>query len=55
MTWQQRVKIAVGEARGLEYLHEKVNPQVIHRDIKFSNVLLFDDDVVKIGDLDLSK
>ncbi|KAF8083191.1 hypothetical protein N665_0789s0010 [Sinapis alba] len=54
MTWQQRVKIAVGAARGLEYLHEKVNPQVIHRDIKSSNVLLFDDDVAKIGDFDLS-
>ena len=40
MTWHQRVKIAVGAARGLEYLHEKVNPQVIHRDIKSSNVLL---------------
>lgn len=54
MTWHQRVKIAVGAARGLEYLHEKVNPQVIHRDIKSSNVLLFDDDVAKIGDFDLS-
>jgi pto-interacting protein 1 len=54
MTWQQRVKIAVGAARGLEYLHEKVSPQVIHRDIKSSNVLLFDDDVAKIGDFDLS-
>ncbi|KAG2314334.1 hypothetical protein Bca52824_017456 [Brassica carinata] len=54
MSWQQRVKIAVGAARGLEYLHEKVNPQVIHRDIKSSNVLLFDDDVAKIGDFDLS-
>ncbi|CAN8321185.1 unnamed protein product [Cochlearia groenlandica] len=54
MTWQQRVKIAVCAARGLEYLHEKVNPQVIHRDIKSSNVLLFDDDVAKVGDFDLS-
>ncbi|KAJ4868380.1 Protein kinase superfamily protein [Raphanus sativus] len=54
MTWQQRVKIAVGAARGLKYLHEKVNPQVNHRDIKSSNVLLFDDDVAKIGDFDLS-
>jgi pto-interacting protein 1 len=54
LSWHQRVKIAVGAARGLEYLHEKANPHVIHRDIKSSNVLLFDDDVAKIADFDLS-
>ncbi|CAL9218083.1 unnamed protein product [Arabidopsis halleri] len=53
LRWQQRVKIALGAARGLEYLHEKANPQVIHGDITSSNVLLFDDYVAKIGDLDL--
>ncbi|KAF1894108.1 hypothetical protein Lal_00004027 [Lupinus albus] len=54
LTWTQRVKIAVGAAKGLEYLHEKANPQIIHRDIKSSNVLIFDDDVAKIADFDLS-
>ncbi|OIW13447.1 hypothetical protein TanjilG_05337 [Lupinus angustifolius] len=54
LTWAQRVKIAVGAAKGLEYLHEKANPQIIHRDIKSSNVLIFDDDVAKIADFDLS-
>ncbi|CAH8343479.1 unnamed protein product [Eruca vesicaria subsp. sativa] len=54
LTWQQRVKIAVGAAQGLEYLHEKVNPKVIHGNIKSSNILLFDDDVAKIADIDLS-
>lgn len=54
LTRQQRVKIAVGAAKGLEYLHEQVNPMVIHRDIKSSNVLLFDGDVAKIADIDLS-
>ncbi|URE40272.1 STYKc [Musa troglodytarum] len=53
-SWQQRVKIAVGAAKGLEYLHEKAQPHIIHRDIKSSNVLLFDDDVAKIADFDLS-
>ncbi|CAA7048129.1 unnamed protein product [Microthlaspi erraticum] len=53
MTWQQRVKIAVGAAKGLEYLHEKVNPQIVHRDIKSSNILVFDDDLAKIADFDL--
>ncbi|KAH7666561.1 Non-specific serine/threonine protein kinase protein [Dioscorea alata] len=54
LSWAQRVKIAVGAAKGLEYLHEKAQPRVIHRDIKSSNVLLFDDDVAKIADFDLS-
>ncbi|ERN01990.1 pto-interacting protein 1 [Amborella trichopoda] len=54
LSWAQRVKIAVGAARGLEYLHEKAQPHIIHRDIKSSNVLLFDDDVAKIADFDLS-
>ncbi|KAD5961165.1 hypothetical protein E3N88_12638 [Mikania micrantha] len=51
LAWTQRVKIAVGAAKGLEYLHKS---QTIHRDIKSSNVLLFDDHVAKIGDFDLS-
>lgn len=50
----QRVKIAVGAARGLEYLHEKAQPAIIHRDIKSSNVLLFDGYVSKIADFNLS-
>jgi pto-interacting protein 1 len=54
LSWAQRVKIAVGAAKGLEYLHEKAQPHIIHRDIKSSNVLLFDDDVSKIADFDLS-
>nr|KJB22427.1 hypothetical protein B456_004G047300 [Gossypium raimondii]KJB22428.1 hypothetical protein B456_004G047300 [Gossypium raimondii] len=54
LTWAQRVKIAVGAAKGLEYLHEKADPHIIHRDIKSSNVLIFDDDVAKIADFDLS-
>ena len=54
LSWTQRVKIAVGAAKGLEYLHEKAKPHIIHRDIKSSNVLLFDDDVAKIADFDLS-
>ncbi|KAL0370646.1 UNVERIFIED_CONTAM: Pto-interacting protein 1 [Sesamum angustifolium] len=54
LSWAQRVKIAVGAAKGLEYLHEKADPHIIHRDIKSSNVLIFDDDLAKIADFDLS-
>eukprot|EP00252_Welwitschia_mirabilis_P024463 TRINITY_DN7271_c0_g1_i1.p1 TRINITY_DN7271_c0_g1~~TRINITY_DN7271_c0_g1_i1.p1 ORF type:complete len:367 (-),score=88.01 TRINITY_DN7271_c0_g1_i1:325-1425(-) len=54
LDWMQRVKIAVGAAKGLEYLHEKAQPTVIHRDIRSSNVLLFDDFTAKIADFNIS-
>ncbi|CAL0320681.1 unnamed protein product [Lupinus luteus] len=54
LDWIQRVRIAVGAARGLEYLHEKVQPAVIHRDIRSSNVLIFEDFKAKIADFNLS-
>ncbi|WVZ71336.1 hypothetical protein U9M48_019930 [Paspalum notatum var. saurae] len=54
LSWMQRVRIAVSAARGLEFLHEKAEPRVVHRDIKSSNILLFDHDVAKIGDFDVS-
>ncbi|KAI7756231.1 hypothetical protein M8C21_024016, partial [Ambrosia artemisiifolia] len=54
LSWAQRVKIAVGAAKGLEYLHETAQPPIVHRDIKSSNILLFDDYVAKIADIDLS-
>ncbi|GLJ37720.1 hypothetical protein SUGI_0766350 [Cryptomeria japonica] len=54
LTWMQRVKIAIEAAKGLEYLHEKAQPPIIHRDIKSSNILLFDDCTAKIADFDLS-
>ncbi|GAB2217918.1 hypothetical protein Droror1_Dr00001132 [Drosera rotundifolia] len=53
LDWMQRVRIAVDAARGLEYLHERVQPSVIHRDIRSSNVLLFDDFKAKIADFNL--
>lgn len=54
LTWNQRVKIAYGAAKGLDYLHEKVQPSIVHRDVRSSNVLLFDDFVTKIADFNLS-
>ncbi|CAA7400107.1 unnamed protein product [Spirodela intermedia] len=54
LSWQQRVKIALGAARGIEYLHERVQPHIIHRNIKSCNVLVFRDNVAKISDFDLS-
>ena len=54
LSWNQRVKIAYGAAKGLEFLHEKVQPPIVHRDIRSSNVLLFDDFQTKIADFNLS-
>ncbi|XP_058094064.1 PTI1-like tyrosine-protein kinase 3 [Magnolia sinica] len=54
LDWMQRVRIAVDAAKGLEYLHEKVQPSIIHRDIRSSNVLLFEDFKAKIADFNLS-
>ncbi|PKI42898.1 hypothetical protein CRG98_036696 [Punica granatum] len=54
LSWNQRVKIAYGAARGLEYLHEKVQPPIVHRDVRSSNVLIFDDFLAKIADFNLS-
>ncbi|CAL9110610.1 unnamed protein product [Musa textilis] len=54
LNWSQRVKIAYGAARGLEYLHEKIQPPIVHRDVRSSNVLLFDDFASKIADFNLT-
>jgi len=40
MEWSTRLKIALGSAKGLAYLHEDCHPRIIHRDIKSSNILL---------------
>ncbi|KAI3690459.1 hypothetical protein L2E82_48485 [Cichorium intybus] len=53
LSWFQRVKIAVGAAKGLEYLHENSHARIIHHNISSSNVLLFEDHVAKIADIDL--
>ncbi|XP_073099108.1 PTI1-like tyrosine-protein kinase 3 [Elaeis guineensis] len=53
LNWKQRVRIALDAAMGLEYLHEKVEPSIVHRDIRSSNVLLFQDFKAKIADFNL--
>ncbi|KAH9531195.1 hypothetical protein CY35_19G024200 [Sphagnum magellanicum] len=40
LSWNARVKIALGAARALEYLHEVCIPAVVHRNFKSGNILL---------------
>ncbi|XP_057867459.2 proline-rich receptor-like protein kinase PERK1 [Cryptomeria japonica] len=55
MEWQHRMKIAMGAARGLAYLHEDCYPKIIHRDIKSSNILLDMNFEAKVADFGLAK
>ncbi|XP_066365007.1 uncharacterized protein [Miscanthus floridulus] len=54
LSWLQRVKIAISAAKGLEFLRDKADPPIIHNNIKSSNILLFDNDVAKVGDIGAS-
>ncbi|RHN82396.1 putative glycerophosphodiester phosphodiesterase, protein kinase RLK-Pelle-LRK10L-2 family [Medicago truncatula] len=47
--------IAVGVARGLEYLHRGCNTRILHFDIKPHNILLDEDFCPKISDFGLAK
>lgn len=55
MRWEVRYEIALGAAKGLEYLHHGCNRPVIHRDVKSSNILLNENWKPKIADFGLAK
>ncbi|KAL2469027.1 putative serine/threonine-protein kinase [Forsythia ovata] len=55
LTWEIRVNIILGTAKGLAYLHEGLEPKVVHRDIKASNILLDRQWNAKLSDFGLAK
>ncbi|XP_010689089.2 receptor-like serine/threonine-protein kinase NCRK isoform X1 [Beta vulgaris subsp. vulgaris] len=55
MDWDTRVAIALGAAKGLEYLHEAAAPRILHRDVKSTNILLDENCKAKVTDLGMAK
>ncbi|XP_068304482.1 receptor-like protein kinase 7 [Pyrus communis] len=55
LDWETRHEIAVGAAKGLEYLHHGLERLVIHRDVKSSNILLDEFLKPRIADFGLAK
>ncbi|CAA7046512.1 unnamed protein product [Microthlaspi erraticum] len=55
LDWITRMEIALGAAKGLEYLHNVANPPVIYRDLKTANILLDRSYKPKLSDFGLAK
>ncbi|KAM0024580.1 putative protein kinase RLK-Pelle-RLCK-VIIa-2 family [Helianthus debilis subsp. tardiflorus] len=55
LSWAMRLKVAQDAARGLTYLHEKMDFQIIFRDFKSSNILLDDQWNSKLSDFGLAR
>ncbi|KAJ1288670.1 hypothetical protein BS78_02G105500 [Paspalum vaginatum] len=55
LTWEARMKVVIGIAKALAYLHEAIEPKVVHRDIKSSNILIDEEFNGKLSDFGLAK
>lgn len=55
LTWEARMKVILGTAKALAYLHEAIEPKVVHRDIKSSNILIDGEFNAKVSDFGLAK
>ncbi|PIN27095.1 Serine/threonine protein kinase [Handroanthus impetiginosus] len=55
LSWERKYEIAIGVARGIEYLHQGCNIQILHFDIKPHNILLDDNFIPKVSDFGLAK
>ncbi|KAK9225729.1 hypothetical protein WN943_010773 [Citrus x changshan-huyou] len=54
LSWNTRIRMALGAARALEYLHEICQPPIVHRNFKSANILLDDDLAVSVSDCGLA-
>ncbi|XP_043811704.1 proline-rich receptor-like protein kinase PERK1 isoform X3 [Manihot esculenta] len=54
LEWSNRMKIAIGSAKGLKYLHEDCPHKIIHRDIKTDNIVLDNNFEAKVTDFGLA-
>ncbi|KAL6012774.1 Receptor-like protein kinase 7 [Asimina triloba] len=55
LDWGTRYEIALGAAKGLDYLHHGCDRPIIHRDVKSSNILLDEYFKPRIADFGLAK
>ncbi|GAB4854214.1 hypothetical protein Ancab_022801 [Ancistrocladus abbreviatus] len=55
LNFGMRLRIALGSAKGILYLHTEANPPIFHRDIKASNILLDTNMTAKVADFGLSR
>jgi serine/threonine protein kinase len=50
LNWNEQVRIIIGVAQRLAYLHHECNPTIVHLDIKPQNILLDEDYIPKLAD-----
>ncbi|XP_022766299.1 L-type lectin-domain containing receptor kinase S.6 [Durio zibethinus] len=55
LSWSLRLKVVLGVASALTFLHEECERQIIHRDVKTCNIMLDDEFNAKLGDFGLAE